>query len=327
MSINGIDEGGAVGGRPGPSEPSQGVWAAVPWGAVLIFTFIAYALAWLVMLPVHLGRVALDSWITQGLVMGTMLTPAMATLVVVFVLKVPPHGRSRFLGLWPLRPVKRVVGLSVVAVFFGPLLMSLVLFLAAAFGLVSLDLSHHSLLEQTQRAATPAGVDATLPPLDVLFWLTIIALPVNSILVSILAFGEEVGWRGWLVPALRPLGTWPTLLISGVIWGLWHAPVTLLGHNFGLTNWRGVAMMVASCVSMGMVIGWFRLRSGSVWPAVFAHGSINAGANVLVIFGDATAPPNTMIVGPGVVTWVVCLVIVAVLVATKQFSIDPQLGS
>lgn len=298
----------------------------VPWLAVVVFTVLACGLAWLVILPAYLGKPLPDAPLIQLLSSAMMFTPALATLAVVFLMRVPRERRAAFLGLWPLRPARRVIGMSVIALFFGPIFMVIGLFIAAALGLISVDLANHSLLEQTQLASVPAGVDVTLPPVDLQFWLIIAALPVNAVLVSFLAFGEEIGWRGWLLPALRPLGTWPALLISGAIWGIWHAPLTLLGHNFGLTDWRGIAMMVASCITMGMLFGWLRLRTGSVWPAVFAHGAINAGASVLVIFGDASVPPNPLIVGSGVISWILALFIVALLAVTGQFKKQPNLG-
>ncbi len=48
-------------------------------------------------------------------------------------------------------------------------------------------------------------------------------------------FGEEWGWRGYLVPKTAArLRIVPTLLVTGVIWGLWHAPLTIIGHNYGV---------------------------------------------------------------------------------------------
>jgi uncharacterized protein len=56
------------------------------------------------------------------------------------------------------------------------------------------------------------------------------ALLVAPAINAIPAFGEEWGWRGWLLPRLIGLDTWPALLLSGLVWGIWHAPLTLLGY-------------------------------------------------------------------------------------------------
>src|SRR5690606_38859285 len=76
------------------------------------------------------------------------------------------------------------------------------------------------------------------------------------------------------------------LLLSGVIWGLWHAPLTLLGYNYpGLGPWAAL-YFVGFCVLAGVVFGWLRLRCGRVWPAVVAHGALNATAAAVLVLGD-----------------------------------------
>ena len=83
----------------------------VPWTAVIAFVAVSFALAWLVALPLWLGD-GLAEPISVLLLPVVMFTPAVAALVVTFVMKVPgPGRRARFLGLWPLRPAKRVVWL------------------------------------------------------------------------------------------------------------------------------------------------------------------------------------------------------------------------
>lgn len=89
-------------------------------------------------------------------------------------------------------------------------------------------------------------------------------------------FGEEWGWRGYLFPKLRQLtGTVPALIISGIIWGVWHLPSLLEGLNFG-TDLPGypvsnVLLMCVYCILIGIFFSWLTQRSGSIWPATLAH--------------------------------------------------------
>lgn len=294
----------------------------VPWAAVIVFVAVSFALAWLVALPLWLGD-GLAEPMSVFLLPIMMFTPAIAALVVTLLMRVPAPGRrARFLGLWPLRPAKRVIWLMVAGWLAPPLLVALGILLSAALGFVQLDLTFAAFAAELEKAV-PAGTP--LPPVQVIVFAQLAMIPVGGLFNSLFAFGEELGWRGWLLPALRPLGTWPALILSGVIWGLWHSPVILLGYNFGRTDITGVLFMVGGCVAWGILLGWLRLRSASVWPAVIAHGSLNAAAGMVMIF--AAAQPDLALAGPlGVASWVVIAAVVLVLVSTGQFRRQPELA-
>lgn len=100
---------------------------------------------------------------------------------------------------------------------------------------------------------------------------------------ALFAFGEEYGWRAYMVDALRGRRFVPSALLIGVVWGLWHFPLILMGHNGYPNRPLGVAMMVLFCVLAGVVELYFVLKAGTVWPAVFIHGVINAIAGIGVI--------------------------------------------
>lgn len=305
------------------SSPAHSL-RTVPWGAVALFVVTACALAWLVALPLWLGE-GLAAPIAPLLLPLMMWTPAVATLIVMLALRVPVKGeRARFLGLWPLRPAKRVVWLIVVGWLAPVVLIVLIVTASALLGLAQPDFTfaaYAALLE----SATPAGTP--LPPVEVLVAAQLAMVPLGALINSFAAFGEEIGWRGWLLPALRPLGTWPALVLSGAIWGLWHAPIILLGYNFGRTDVTGVLFMVGGCVAWGVFFGWLRLRSGSVWPAVVGHGALNAAAGLILLLQPIGTPFDLAIVGPlGVVSWGVLAVVAVILALTGQFRTQPALA-
>lgn len=315
-----------------PDRPER-----VPWGAVLAYIAVSFGLAWIVALPLWLTGGASSPHLAVlipilGAVM--MFTPAIAVLVATLAIKAPRRERLRFLGMWPLRPAKRVVWFAIGAVFAPILIVVAIALISAALGLMTFDLREFSGFQQMldgQLAALPpeaaAAAQASMPPLGVMVAIQLVAIPFGALVNTMFAFGEEIGWRGWLLPVLRPLGVWPALLITGVVWGLWHAPLILLGYNFGLTDWRGVALMVAGCVVWGALLGWARLRSASVWPAAIGHGALNAAAGLVVLLAAAGSPPDMAIVGPfGAVAWAVIAVIVVVLVVTGQFRREPELA-
>ncbi|MFJ2368779.1 lysostaphin resistance A-like protein [Microbacterium sp. NPDC087665] len=294
----------------------------VPWVAVVVFVVLACGLAWAVALPLWLGDGLAEPMV--GVLLPVMMfTPALATLVVTFALRTPAKGeRARFLGLWPLRPAKRVIWFIVLGWFGPPLLIALGILVAAALGFVQLDFTFAAFAAQLE-SMLPAG--AELPPVGLLVMAQLASIPVGALINCFVTFGEEIGWRGWLLPALRPLGTWPALLLSGAIWGLWHSPVILLGYNFGRTDITGVLFMIGGCVAWGIVLGWLRLRSASLWPAVIAHGAINAAGGAVIIF--AATQPDLALAGPlGVATWIVLAVVIGALIVTGQFRRQPELA-
>ncbi|WP_194764817.1 CPBP family intramembrane glutamic endopeptidase [Microbacterium sp. UFMG61] len=290
--------------------------------AIIAFTVLACGLAWLVALPLWLGD-GLAEPIAGLLLPVMMFTPAVAAVIVTFALRVPSSGeRVRFLGLWPLRPAKRVIWLMVAGWLAPPLLVGLSILAAAALGVIQLDPTFAGFSAELAKML-PEGTP--MPPIELLVISQIAMIPLGALINGVVAFGEELGWRGWLVPALRPLGTWPTLLISGAIWGLWHSPVILLGYNFGRTDITGVLFMIGGCIAWGILLGWLRLRSASIWPAVLAHGSLNAAGGLVILF--AASQPDLALAGPlGVAGWIVAAVVIAILAVTGQFRQQPELA-
>lgn len=91
------------------------------------------------------------------------------------------------------------------------------------------------------------------------------------------ALGEEIGWRGFLVPELyKSQGFTKTSLISGAIWGTWHLPILLFAdYNSGTPAWFAMSFFMLLVVSISFIYTWFRMISGSLWTAVLLHASHN----------------------------------------------------
>jgi membrane protease YdiL (CAAX protease family) len=111
---------------------------------------------------------------------------------------------------------------------------------------------------------------------------------------AIAGFGEELGWRGMLQKEFAPLGFWKASLLVGVIWGVWHAPLILQGHNYPEHPRTGVLMMILWCALLGPVFSYVRLKARSVLAAAVMHGSVNAtfGLAIMVVKGG-----NDLVVG------------------------------
>lgn len=116
------------------------------------------------------------------------------------------------------------------------------------------------------------------------------------------ALGEEIGWRGLLYPALdKYLSPAAACVIGGLIWGVWHVPLTFRGHNYGFDYMgypiTGVLAMCVFCFSLGTLLYWLRLKTGSVWPAALAHGAINAVCGIPFLFLQSSQV-NHPLLGP-----------------------------
>lgn len=96
--------------------------------------------------------------------------------------------------------------------------------------------------------------------------------------------GEELGWRGYLFQRLAAWTPLKRVAFTGVVWGLWHAPLILAGHNYPGHPLQGVGMMVLFCGVLALLFDWTRVRTGSVWSSCVLHGIINGSAGAFSIY-------------------------------------------
>ncbi len=105
--------------------------------------------------------------------------------------------------------------------------------------------------------------------------LTFLVLGLLQSLLS--ATGEELGWRGFLVPKLAERYSFTTTaLVSGVIWASWHTPLIIgADYNGGTPTWYSILCFMVMVIGISFPLAWLRLRSGSVWPCALLHASHN----------------------------------------------------
>jgi len=117
----------------------------------------------------------------------------------------------------------------------------------------------------------------------------IIVSSYEVIMTAFRTLGEEIGWRGLLVPELAKRYSFTTTsFISGFIWAIWHYPVLIFGdyNNAGAPLWFGLICFTVLVTGISFAITWLRLKSGSLWTAVLLHASHN-------IFIQAVFSPMT----------------------------------
>jgi len=101
---------------------------------------------------------------------------------------------------------------------------------------------------------------------------------------AVAAFGEEYGWRNYLVSTLREVKFWKAALFIGFVWGIWHLPLILMGHNYPNEPQWGVLLMIVVCILMGVIELYFVLKTKSMIVAAIMHGTFNAVAGVNIFF-------------------------------------------
>ncbi len=106
--------------------------------------------------------------------------------------------------------------------------------------------------------------------------------PFNLIVIGTLynvafASGEEIGWRGFLVPQLYKVTNFTaTCLITGIIWSVWHFPLIIYGVYLAkMAMAPQLLLFLLGVTAVTFIISWLRLKSGSVWPAILFHASHN----------------------------------------------------
>lgn len=276
---------------------------------VLRYLALAYGFSWSVSgIGIALG-VRADSGLSYMVVAGiAMLGPALAAMVLQRWLDRAPFAElgMRLTGTrWPIVVLTAVLGMLILPT---TLLVQEVMGDGAgiaSFGTV--NMSSEAMVANVRELAgdtLPAaslerqlGLLQRFPPIVILV-MVLLASVVGAVSFNLpFMLGEELGWRGYL---WRHISHWTGLqrvLFTGVVWGLWHAPLIAVGHNYPGHPIAGIGMMVLLCLSMSVLFDWTRTRSESVWSSAVLHGIINGSAGASLLFAKGGHPLAGSIAG------------------------------
>lgn len=254
---------------------------------VLPYLAVVFLLSWVLDLVVYLQGGLANARTFQVLVGLQMLVPAAVALF--FRRNVSREG----FGGSGLRWGKKRYYLVAVGVVLGWLALSIGLSALTPWLQLDVHLDKlHALAAKAAAMGKPIGLgDPAL--LGVLF----VQMALLGAVLGLPAyFGEEYGWRGYLLPHLMPLGRTRALVLHGLVWGLWHAPIIAMGYNYPGHPVLGILFMTAFCVLVGVVYAWLYYASGSIWPACLAHGVTNQAA--AYAFMVVVADRHPLVAGP-----------------------------
>jgi membrane protease YdiL (CAAX protease family) len=107
-----------------------------------------------------------------------------------------------------------------------------------------------------------------------------------------LALGEEIGWRGYLLPMLLSVGWTRALVLVGLIHAAWHMPMIFLTPLYHSAGNRLIVLplFVGTIVAASFFLGYLRIYTGSVWPASIGHSVHNAAWGTLAAFTATSSP-------------------------------------
>ncbi|MEA3351923.1 MAG: type II CAAX endopeptidase family protein, partial [Chloroflexota bacterium] len=246
------------------------------WKSLRWYLLISFGLAWvLFLIPLAIGELGSR---TRQIALTifwaiAMWAPGLAAILTTRLIDREPRGILNLRRLGPKRfylwAWLAPIGL---AIFTG--------LLTWAFGIGQFD--PEFTLIRAVLAQAPNTPD--ISPALIVAGQSLFALTLAPLFNTLFALGEELGWRGFLLPRLLPMGQWRAILLSGIIWGLWHAPVILQGHNYPTRPVRGVFMMIVFTVLCGAFFSWLYLETRSPWAPALAHGALNASAGLPLLF-------------------------------------------
>lgn len=221
-----------------------------PKTKILIFLALTFALSAITWIPIlRSGDLAMGGGLY---ILATMWCPGVAAIITRLVTQRDLRGMGWVPRNW------KPLGLA----YILPLLYAFPVYLAAwGLGLGAFDPSKW----QVAPGMSPA------------FGLLMIAT-VGALSGLISATGEEIGWRGLLVPELAKITSFRnTALISGAVWASWHMPL-LIGadyHGEGTPIAYSLICFTAMIIALSFVTAWLTLKSGSFWPAALIHATHN----------------------------------------------------
>lgn len=242
---------------------------------LITYVIVTFALTWAYEFAVVWPAAgnSMSGQTIQLLIMGCMFFPALGMLLTRLITR---EGFSELM----LRPRFRGNAGRYLLAYFAPGVL-VILGAGLYFALFpdKLDWSAPVLRQAMEASGIPYEAQAV--PMNML--LAIQAgqgILMGGILNLIPSLGEEWGWRGYMMPRLlKTMKPLPALLLGGVIWGLWHAPLTAVGHNYGLGYpgfpWTGIGAMCVFCTAFGILLTWLTEKTGSCLPAAIAHGALN----------------------------------------------------
>lgn len=269
------------------------------WKKIALFLGIAFGISWITAVSIYLLGIKFGE-IASVVLVACFYMPAPAISTYIVQKYIYKEDFETIGWTWNTIKWKWVIGSIVVAIYFilgtlGVVYIAGNLLSVQSFG--TIDFSEEGIIQKIVEIASASGqnleidLESQLENLPIKFSgilllsITFVSAIFASFTVNLpFMFGEEFGWRGLLLKETQQLGFVKSNLFIGVFWGLWHAPIILMGHNYPEYPVFGVGMMTLFCVILSFPFAYSRLKSKSILGPCILHGMINGTAAATLYF-------------------------------------------
>ena len=215
----------------------------------------------------------------------------------------------------PLRIKFKINKWFLIAWLITPIIAFLTIGISLMFPEISFSIEMAGMFERFENIMTPEQMEEMKNSMETLpvhpIWITLIQGLIAGLTVNAIAgFGEELGWRGFLLKEYSNLKFWKASILIGFIWGLWHAPLILQGHNYPEHPIIGVLMMTIWCILLTPLFNYITIKAKSVIAAAIMHGTLNATAGIAIML---VAGGNDLTMGITSISGFIALFLVLIL--------------
>ena len=183
----------------------------------------------------------------------------------------------------------------------------------------------------TPFTAPPLGIFRQLLPVHgvspaLLFLVSLLLTMTYGTLYSApFTLGEELGWRGYMLTRLIDAGLPKPILLSGLIWSVWHVPLIVAGlYIAGPFLVASIVLFMINVTAFGYVFARLRLATGSIWPCVLLHASWNAVIQN-TFDRSVTGAMSTLWIGEAGILVCVVMVVIALVLSRGRWTMIRQL--
>ncbi len=253
----------------------------INWKKITIFLILTFAISWTGSTLIYLSNIEIHQ--ISGIIILTtvfMWAPGISALII---------------QLFDEKPIRKNLRLSfknfnwIIVAWLTPIiLLGLTIGIGTLFPNVSISTDYAAYLaeiglteaEISESMEYLEGIPSSLlPPLFI-----IQGLGAGITINAVAALGEELGWRGLLIKELSPLGFWKVSTITGVIWGIWHGPIILQGHNFPENPVIGIFIMVTGTLALSPIFTYITTRAKSIIAPSILHGTFNGLGSLTLVY-------------------------------------------